>query len=76
MLLQLELVADAGFVVIYVLVIIVITNACSHGLPALRDGSFSLYGFNSIGVCTNGHLSATYGVKFATQGRCFNVLQL
>ena len=47
--LQLELVADAGFAVVIILVVVVITDSCSHGLPSLHDGGFALVGFKSSG---------------------------
>lgn len=46
--LQLELLSDAGLLVVLALMIIVIVNSCSHGLPALRSGEFAFLKFESI----------------------------
>ena len=46
---QLEVLADASFVVVVILVCVVIVNALHYGLPALHDGSFALTSFHSFG---------------------------
>jgi hypothetical protein len=45
---QLEYLSIAGFMFVIMLIITVIVEACSAGLPAIADGQFSVVGFTDI----------------------------